>query len=154
MKARSSCSLMLLVAVLAFSWLMPGCGWFGMRSSKVRLNNAPEVPAAEGVVTLKEARNGNTKIDLKVKHLASPDKIAANANTYVVWVRSLTGDQTPINVGSLNVNENLEGKLETTTPLQSFELFVTPESNPAAVVPTGSKVLRTTVRKEQYTTSR
>jgi hypothetical protein len=112
---------------------------------------SPRVPAAEGAVSVeKEGDNGNFKVDVQVKHMAPPERVAAGASSYVVWLRPLASDskpQNPVNVGALAVNKDLEGNLTTVTPYRQFDIFVTAEPLANTTTPTGEQLLTTTVRQ-------
>jgi hypothetical protein len=112
-----------------------GCG-----PKKVPMNPAPNVPAAAGHAEIGTDRNGNTTIDLKVKHLAKPENLTPPATAYVVWIQP--SGQAPQNVGQLQVNSDLEGEFKGTTPFKAFDIFVTAENNPQATTPTGQEIMR------------
>jgi hypothetical protein len=63
--------------------------------------------------------------------------------TYIVWIQ--TKDGQPENQGQLRVNDKLEGSLESNSPRQQFDIFITAEDNPAIPSPTGPSLLRATV---------
>jgi hypothetical protein len=96
-------------------------------------------PAAEGTVRALPGPNGNTHIDVLVRHLAPPEKVFPAAKVYVVWVQAPGGP--PQNVGALRLDDDLTGRLSTVTPLQAFTLVVTPEQSPVETVPQGPRVL-------------
>lgn len=104
------------------------------------------VPAARGKVNTETDSNGNTGIKVEVAHLARPHELQTGYTSYVVWVRPR--GQSPINVGELRVNNDLSGKLETSTPAKQFDLFITAESNPRSELPSGPEVMHTTVSRE------
>jgi hypothetical protein len=108
------------------------------------VTNAALVPAAQGQVQTNVDRNGNTTIDVQVKHLADPGAISPGANGYVAWVLP-TGTEAYQNIGTLKVNKNLDGRLSTSVPYKSFRLIITPESNTMAQRPTGATVLEKAV---------
>jgi hypothetical protein len=108
-----------------------------------RLIADPSVPAATGTVSVNKDRNGNQKIRVEVKHLAKPSALTPPKQAYVVWVQSRGGQ--PENEGQLRVNDKLEGSLETTTPHEQFDIFITAEDNPDTQVPTGPPLLHGTV---------
>jgi hypothetical protein len=97
------------------------------------------VPAAQGSVIASPGANGNTRLLVQVKHLAPPERVSPSAKTYVVWVRPAGGSAQ--NVGAIVVDDNLSGRLETLTPLQTFDLFITAEPYPAIPGPRGPQVL-------------
>jgi hypothetical protein len=45
-------------------------------------------------------------------------------------------------LGKLAVYDDYEGKLEATTPYQSFTVFITAEENPTPESPSGTEILR------------
>jgi hypothetical protein len=75
--------------------------------------------------------NGNTEVELLVKHLSPPSQVASDASIYVVWIRPH--------------NENLVGKFNTTTPHRTFMLMVTPEPSARMSQPTHDAVFTTEV---------
>lgn len=113
------------------------------------LQGSPTNPAAEGEVKATDGDNGNTRLELHVKHLTQPAKIAPGTTAYVVWVEPLEGDRHPNNVGALKVDDNLEGQLETVTPLRAFNVYVTPEATATVGSPSGTRVLSQTVNRNK-----
>jgi hypothetical protein len=126
--------------IMAVALLWTGCG-----GKKVSMIPAPTVPAATGTVDLGTDDNGNTRVDLKVQHLAKPQNLTPPKTTYVVWIQARDGR--PENVGQLQVNDNLEGEFKTTTPLRTFDIFVTAEDGPSATSPTGPEVFHQVVHR-------
>jgi len=109
----------LVVAVLLGMQL--GC------SSTQEMRSGYGVPASEGTVDATDGDNGNTNLEVRVKHLAQPWLLASDATVYVVWVQP--PDASRQNVGALTLNDNLEGVLKTVTPHHQFMLSVTPEAS-------------------------
>ena len=124
----------MLVAVLS---LLSGCAG----PSQVRLTGNSDIPGAEGLVTTSTSNDGNTKLDITVKHLAPPEKVEPGASVFMVWVRGLEGGAQAASQGALIVNSDLSGEMETVTPLRSFDLFITPESSQTVAAPTGKTLL-------------
>jgi len=129
---------LLLVSSFVATTILIGC------SSPTHLTTSREVPAARGTVKTNLTENGNTRVELEVKHLANPQDIKPQANTFVVWASPRTGES-PQNLGALQVDQNLNGKIQTSTPLQSFQLFITAEASPYVKSPSGDKLLWTDV---------
>jgi len=96
-------------------------------------------PAAEGTMVAAPAENGNTRLTVRVKHLASPERVTPGATVYVVWVQA--GGGPPQTVGALTVDQDLSGRLDTVTPLVTFQVFITAEPFPATTVPQGPRIL-------------
>ena len=111
------------VCIFAFLFLLPFA-----HSKEFPLTASPSVPAARGKVDVDKDHNGNRKIKVEVQHLAKPSTLTPAQTSYVVWTQARGRD--PENKGQLNVDKDLEGKLETTTTYEAFDLFVTAEGNP------------------------
>ncbi len=100
--------------------------------------SASGVPASEGTVKATVGDNGNTKVSIRVKHLAPPSKIASDAVVYVVWLQPRNAAKQ--NIGALVLNDNLEGSLDTMTPHNRFMITVTPEPGGKVAEPTHEPV--------------
>lgn len=112
----------------------------------VRMTTNPSIPGAQGTVKYSVTDNGNTAIELEVRHLAPPEQVEPGATTYVAWARA-PGQDTPQNLGALRVDEDLRGTLETVTPMQSFDLYITAESSPTASAPTNRELLTASIQR-------
>lgn len=126
--------LAVLVAVGALAQV--GCG-----PATWHLTAGPQTTAAQGHVTAKAGPNNNTQLEIRVKHLASPQKVMPGATVYVVWVRGTSESDRAQNVGALRLDSELRGMLDTTTPLRSFDLLITAEASPTVSVPVSDSVL-------------
>jgi len=112
---------------------------------QLRLTTSSDIPAAQGTVKISTTDNGNTKIDVVVEHLASPERINPGATVFVVWARGSEAGAQPQNLGALKVDDNLNGSISAVTPLRSFEVFITAEPSQMSEWPTGKTLLYTTV---------
>jgi hypothetical protein len=127
--------------VLAVTLAMSGCSMLGIGGGEaIRLSSSPTLPAVEGYAKFSATKNNNTRITLTVKHLPQPDKLTPPANQYIVWTRAAKYEPAQ-NMGSLVVDKNLSGKLETETPLHTFELFITAEASGQIQEPFGEPLL-------------
>jgi hypothetical protein len=124
--------------------LTMSCGYINGNGSKRTLQVSPAIPAAEGSLKITEEENGNQKLKVEVHHLATPEKVAQGATTYVVWIR--TNDGRTQNIGALQVGEDLKGTLETIVPYRVFDLFITPEPSPTVKNPSGERLMTTSMR--------
>jgi hypothetical protein len=106
----------------------------GCTSTEHPILSGAGVPASEGTVSATKGDNDNPLVEVHVKYLAPPWKVASGATTYVVWIKPLNGEIQ--NVGGMDVDDNLEGTLKTVTPYQAFKLTVTPEASSAVAQPT------------------
>jgi hypothetical protein len=131
---------------IALSVFASGCGLFGGGGGgKQTMITSGESPAGEGTVEATKGDNDNTKLEVRVKHLPAPSKLADDASVYVVWIRPSNGEAQ--NVGALQVDKDLVGKLETTTPHKRFTLTVTPEPSARMAAPTHKPVFRSEVSR-------
>lgn len=129
----------LVVAVL----LGMGCMTGGTAEFPLQASRA--MPASEGMAFAAEAPNGNTSLTIRVKHLAPPERISADASTYVVWV--MTSEGTPQNVGVLTVDKELEGTLTTITPHKRFRVMITPEASGQVLRPAHDEVFSSQIER-------
>lgn len=115
--------------------------WFfgGSKSTRIPLNPNQMVPAARGSVLAQQTHNGNTRINLTVHDLAQPVKLTPSATHYVVWVQA--NGYPPEDVGTLKVNNDLNGKLTAETPFSDFAIFVTAEQSTQPRSPGPERVL-------------
>lgn len=113
-------------------------------AKKFPLTAAPSVPAARGQVEVNKDKNGNTRLRMKVEHLASPESLTPPKTTYVVWLQERGAN--PENQGQLRVDKNLKANFETVTPLKSFDVLVTAEQEATAKAPSDTEVLKATVQ--------
>ena len=128
-------------ALLAVTLAMSGCSMLGIGEGEaIRLSSTPTLPAVAGHVKFSATKNDNTRITLTVKHLPQPEKLTPPASQYVVWTRAAKYE-TAQNIGALVVDKNLNGKLETETPLHTFELFITAEASGQIQQPYGEPLL-------------
>lgn len=131
-----------LALFLLFSFLLAASAW----GREDRLTNTGTTPAAEGKVNTDKDRNGNTSVEVQVKHLAKPESLTPAKQTYLVWVQQHGKDADLL--GALRVNENLEGSLKATTPYKEFEIFVTAEDSVKPETPSAVVILKGTVSRK------
>ena len=125
-------------AFVATAAALSACGTMNIGAH--RLNSSPEIPGAVGTVKFKRVEGDDTGIELKVRNLAEPEQLSPPGYAYVAWVRS-TPEDSPQNVGALDLGPDLGGVLQAETPLRRFELFVTAEATSDAPQPTGPLLL-------------
>lgn len=136
-----------LIAVLAGIFLLSCSSIMKTTSSSKEfvMTGDPRDPSAQGTTKVSTTDDGNTQVNVEVKHLASPAKIDPDATTFVVWVKDNYNDSDPQNLGALKIDSDLNGKLEAVTPLKSFDLYVTAEPSPTATEPSNDPVLKTSI---------
>lgn len=91
------------------------------------LSGSSAVPAAQGQVAASVGENGNTRLDIEVRHLAEPSKLSPGATQFVAWAQPTEPGTQPQSLGALNVDSDLTGRLQTVTPLKNFTLLISPE---------------------------
>ena len=124
------------------------CGIFGGGSdAKQTMLTSADNPAGQGTVQARAGDNGNTDLDVRVKHLAPPGKAAADATVYVVWIKPRNAELQ--NVGALEIDDDLVGRLRTTTPHRSFTVTVTPEPSSRMGAPTHPAVFTAEVNRAE-----
>jgi hypothetical protein len=89
-------------------------------------------------------KNGNTKVELKVEHLAAPDNLTPPKAAYVVWFQERGTE--PLNQGLLKPGGNLKATFQSVTPMKTFDVLITAESDPNTKSPGGSEVMRASVQ--------
>jgi hypothetical protein len=130
-----------IVLFVVFTFLLTVAGW----GREDRLANTGLTPAAMGKVTTDNDRNGNTGVEVEVKHMASPESLTPSRISYVVWIQPRGKD--PEMLGLLRVNQELEGSLRATTPYKNFDIFITAEENPKPSAPSSMVILKGTVER-------
>jgi hypothetical protein len=113
-------------------------------AKKYPMTAASIVPGARAEVAISKDKNGNTKLKMRVQHLANLENLTPRAAAYVVWLQERGGNSE--NQGQLKMDKNLKATFETVTPLKSFDVFVTAEQEVRAKGPSGPEVLRATIQ--------
>ena len=117
----------------------PGAG-------KISLPIPELLPPHEGKIITDNDRNGNTGVDIHVKHMATPQSLTPAKQTYLVWVQPRGKD--PELLGALRVNENLEGSLKATTTYKDFDVLITAEDNTKPDTPSSMVILKGSVERK------
>ncbi len=128
--------------ILLFSLALAATVW----GREDRLVNTGAAPAAEGKVNTENDRNGNTRVEVNVKHMATPQSLTPAHQAYLVWVQP-RGKEAEL-LGALRVNEELEGSLKATTPHKAFDIFVTAEDSMKPETPSSMVILKGTVERK------
>jgi hypothetical protein len=115
---------------------------FGSGTKKYPMQTAQSIPAAIGVVEAKRDKdNGNTRLNVKVEHMATPTSLTPPANVYILWVRSSDGNVEK--VGALRIGEDRKAEIEATTVAKEADVFITAEDSESVAAPTGMELLQT-----------
>jgi hypothetical protein len=127
---------------LLFSFLLATAAW----GREDKLTNTGTAPAAEGKIITDNDRNGNTGIEIHVKHMATPQSLTPARQTYLVWVQPRGKD--PELLGALRVNSDLEGSLKAATTYKNFDVMITAEDNMKPDAPSSTVILKGTVERK------
>lgn len=118
--------------------------WPFNSAKEYHMTSDVSVPAATGTVKVqKDKDNGNTKLEIKVDHLARPSSLTPSASDYLVWIRPNGGEA--LKQGAIGVDKNLSGELTVETVSKNFDVFITAEQSDGATFPSNVEVLRTHV---------
>ncbi len=112
-------------------------------ASKVLFFPGPMTPAAEAAARFTRDANQNTKLRLRVKHLALPQRLSQPKAFYVVWAQSPQGQS--MKLGRLMVKSNKTGVFKSVIPLDVFRLLITAEDVVGVLAPSEHVVLSTQV---------
>lgn len=104
------------------------------------------VPAAEGVVTIKQNKNNNYAIKMKISNLAEIERLQPSKTGYIVWMES-DGAYTR-NIGRITSSSNLNVSFETTATLMPTRIFITAEDNENVQYPGPMVVLTTAIIRQ------
>ncbi|MBN1461705.1 MAG: hypothetical protein JXA57_19415 [Armatimonadetes bacterium] len=121
--------------VLMLAVVLTGC------AQKTGVGISYTVPAAEAEINTSQDSNGNTVVDLRVKHLSPPQNLSPARSMYVAWVE--TPDGRTFNAGRLKINDNLEGQVRVVTPYPRFRLIISAEDDPLVIEPGYQRVMET-----------
>ena len=113
-------------------------------AKKYPMTAASIVPGARAEVAISKDKNGNTRLTMKVQHLANLENLTPRASAYVIWLQERSGN--PENQGQLKMDKNLKATFESVTPFKSFEVFVTAEQDARGKSPNGPDVLKATIQ--------
>lgn len=127
--------------LIAIAFVLTTVAW----SREDKLTNTGVAPAAQGKIVTSNDRNGNTEVEVQVKHVANPNSLTPPRQSYVVWVQP-RGMQ-PQLLGALRVNTDLEGSLKATTTYKEFDVLITAEDNMKPELPSSYVILKGTVER-------
>lgn len=103
-----------------------------------------EMPGVDGEIRVGDTGT-NRMIEIELKHLPPPGRMASGARYYAVWFRG--PDRRAQLAGHLEYDEDdRTGSLRATTPLRRLRVVVTAESRPHPHGPSTEVVLRQRVR--------
>jgi hypothetical protein len=114
-------------------------------AKKFPLVASPSVPSTGGHVETGKDDNGNTKVKVEVEHLAPPANLTPPKTVYVVWFQE-RGATSPTVQGQLRPDKKQRAKFESVTPMKTFDIVITAETEPQPTKPSEAEVLRASVQ--------
>jgi hypothetical protein len=119
---------------------------FASCTQKMNFTKSYVVPAAEGYVKVKKDNNNNYDLTVTVENLAKPGDLSPSREAYVVWMQSDRNSLQKLGqivVSSGLFNNSLNGKLNTTTTVKPYLVFITAERDANVSSPIGETILTT-----------
>lgn len=114
-------------------------------ASTAKFPVSSSVPAADITAKKKQDKNDNYVIAVTARNLAEPSRLSPPKYNYSVWIVAENGSVK--NLGQL-INKNAKKAiLETTTPFDVKEIFITAEEQGNSNYPSGTEISRTTFNK-------
>lgn len=134
-------SLLLLFVAAIMMLIFDSC------ATRTKFLNSAVVPAAEGVVSVKQDNNENYHIKISIANLAESTQLQSPKNTYVVWMEG--EDNITKNIGQIRssksmLSKNLRGSFETVSSVKPKKIFLTAENDPSAQYPDNTDIILTT----------
>jgi len=117
------------------------------RATRVDFKGTELMPDARGQARI-EVRSGagTTNVNVQTRGLRPPSSLGTEFLTYVLWAISPQGRTG--NLGEIRINRRGEGRLNATTPAQTFALIITAEPYFAVRVPSEMVVLQSQTRRD------
>ena len=125
------------IGFLAVMIMLP----LSLYAKKIPFQQSSRAPAAEGYVKVKNDRNNNYVIKIRIKHLAEIEDLIPAKQTYVVWM-DIDGDITK-NIGRINSTNKLKVSFETVTSFEPHKIFITTEEDENTQEPSWNVILTT-----------
>lgn len=114
---------------------------FSMHAKKIPFLQSSNAPAAEGYVKVKNDRNKNYVIKIRIENLAEIEDLIPAKHTYIVWM-VIDGDVTK-NIGRINSTNQLKVSFETVSSFQPIRIFITTEEDEHTQEPSWNTILTT-----------
>ena len=123
----------------ALMFLMASC------ASTVKFPVSNVTPAADISAKMKKDNNDNYAIMVTANHIANAERLSPPRKTYVVWIS--TKNNGVHNIGQMKINDNKKCTLQTLSPFEPQEIFITAEDSGTVSYPSGVEITRTVFDK-------
>ncbi len=111
----------------------------------VRFPVSNVTPSADIKATKKKDKNGNIKIKITAKNLAAADRLTPPQKVYVAWIATDAGGIR--NLGQMTHKNANSVTIETLTPQDFSEVFITAEQDGNMSYPKGVEISRAKFKK-------
>lgn len=117
-------------------------------SSKAAFQTSSVIPAARGYVSVKQDRDQNYIIEVKLDYLSEADRLDPPKKTYVIWMES--SNNATKNIGQINsstgfMSNNLKADFQTSSSYKPDRIYITAEDDGTVSYP-GPVIVLTTGR--------
>jgi len=102
-----------------FPFLVNSCG------TTVNFPVSDYLPAADVKAKIKKDENNIFEVTVKADHMAEPKRLTPPQKRYIVWIVDIDGANHKI--GELDPDKSKEAELNTMTPYEPVQLFITAE---------------------------
>jgi PBP1b-binding outer membrane lipoprotein LpoB len=102
-------------------------------------------PSADIKATKKNDKNGNIRIKITARNLAAADRLTPPQKVYVAWIVTDTGGVR--NLGQMTHKNANKVTIETLTPQEFTEVFITAEQDGNISYPEGVEISRARFKK-------
>ena len=115
-------------------------------SSKAAFQTSSVIPAARGYVNVKQDRDQNFIIEVKLDYLSEADRLDPPKKTYVIWMES--SNNATKNIGQINsstgfMSNNLKADFQTSSSYKPARIYITAEDDGTVSYPGPVTVLTT-----------
>ena len=115
---------------------------FSLYAQKIPFLQSSRAPAADGYVKVKNDRNKNYVIKIRIENLAEIEDMDPAQQTYVVWM-DIDGDITK-NIGRINSTNKLNVFFETVSSSRPIKVYITTEMDENTQEPSINNIILTT----------
>lgn len=114
--------------------------FFTSCTTDVKFPTSGVTPAADISAKKTADNNGNFKISITAKNLASADKLNPPQSFYIAWI--ITRNEGIQSIGRLKTRNAKTDAIDTLTPFAFTELFITAEGRADISYPSGVEISR------------
>jgi len=114
-------------------------------ATTVKFPTSTVTPAADISAKKKADKNGNFKVTVTAKNLASADRLEPPQSVYIAWI--VTNTEGTRSIGRLTNKNAKTATIETLTPFAFTEIFITAEGQDDISYPSGVEISRAKFKK-------